>query len=72
MLVAEEKLAVQVAQVDGVEVDDVDFTETSENEVLEQFAADAASSYHQDACLHVISDWHMACLRVVRATSLMR
>ena len=49
MLVAEEKLAVQVAQVDGVEVDDVDFTETSENEVLEQLTANTASSYHEHA-----------------------
>ena len=72
MLVAEQELAVEVAEVDGVEVYNVDSAKAGENEVLEQFAADAASSYHQDACLHVISDWHMACLRVVRATSLMR
>lgn len=49
MLIAEQELAVEVAQVDGVEVDDVDFTETSENEVLEQLTANTASSYHEHA-----------------------
>jgi predicted PilT family ATPase len=72
MLVAEEELAVEVAEVDGVEVDNVDLAEAGEDEVLEQFAADAASSYHQDARLDCVSNWAMACLRVVAATSLMR
>lgn len=34
MFVSEEELAVEVAQIDGVEVDDVNFAETSENEVF--------------------------------------
>jgi hypothetical protein len=50
----------------------VNLAKAGENEVLEEFAADAASSNHQDACLDPVSDWHMACLRVVVATSLMR
>ena len=49
MLVAEQELAVEVAQVDGVEVDDVDFAKAGENEVLEQLAANATSSYHEHA-----------------------
>lgn len=51
MLVAEQKLAVQVAEVDGVQVDNVDLTKARERQVLEELAADASSSYHQDARL---------------------
>ena len=72
MLIAEQELAVEIAEVDGVEVYNVNRAKAGENEVLEEFAADAASSNHQDACLDPVSDWHMACLRVVVATSLMR
>jgi len=49
MLIAEQELAVEVAEIDGVEVDDVYLAEAGEGEVLEEFAANAASSYHQDA-----------------------
>jgi hypothetical protein len=44
MFVSEEELAVEVAEVDGVEIDDVDFAEAGQGEVLEEFAADAASA----------------------------
>lgn len=56
MLVAEKKLAVEIAEVDGVEVDNVDLTKAGEHEVLEQLAADAASSYHEHARLLPVSD----------------
>lgn len=56
MLVAEQELAVEVAKIDGVEIDNVDFTEAGENEVLEQLAANAASSYHEHARLPPVSD----------------
>jgi hypothetical protein len=46
--------------------------EAGENKVLEEFAADATGSYHQDACLDRISDYHVPCLRVLVATSLRR
>lgn len=49
MFIAEQKLAVQVAEVDGVQVNDVDLSKASENQVLEKLAADATGSYHQDA-----------------------
>ena len=49
MLIAEQKLAIQVAEVDGVQVDDVDLSKASEGQILEKLAADATSSYHQDA-----------------------
>jgi hypothetical protein len=35
MLLAEEELPVEVAKVDCIEVDDVDFPEAGKNEVLE-------------------------------------
>jgi hypothetical protein len=52
VLVAEQELAIEVAQVDGVEVDDVDLAKAGEDKVLEELAADATSSHHQDARLH--------------------
>lgn len=48
---AEEKLSIEIAEVDSVEIDDVDFAKAGEDEVLEQFAADAASADEQDARL---------------------
>jgi hypothetical protein len=55
VLVAEQKLPIEVAQVDGVEVDDVYLAEAGEDEVLEQLAANATGSYHQYARLPNIS-----------------
>lgn len=51
VLVAEEELPVQVGEVDGVEVNDVDFAEAGKHKVLEQLAADATSSHHEHASL---------------------
>jgi hypothetical protein len=51
MFVSEEELAVEVAEVDCVEIDDVDFAEASEGEVLEKFAADPAGADEEDAGL---------------------
>ena len=45
MLLSEEELAVQIAQIDGVEIDDVDLAETSQDEVLEKLASDTASAH---------------------------
>lgn len=47
VLMAEEELAIEVAQVDCVEIDNVDFAKPSKGEVLEEFAADAAGAYKQ-------------------------
>lgn len=62
MLITEQKLAVEVAQVDGVEVDDVDFAEAGKHDVLEQLAADAASSNHKNARLSQVSNWFVSSL----------
>ena len=51
MFVSEEELAIEVAEVDGVEIDDVDLAEAGQGEVLEEFAADAACADEQDAGL---------------------
>lgn len=45
----EEELAVEVGQVDCVEVDDMDLAKAGADEVLEEFAADATSADDQDA-----------------------
>jgi hypothetical protein len=72
VLVAEQELAIEVAEVDRVKVYDVNLAKAGENEVLEEFASNAASSDHQDACLNFISDCGITFLRVGVATSLMR
>lgn len=46
MLMAEEELAIQVAEVYGIEIDNVDFSKAGEDEVLQQFAADATGANH--------------------------
>lgn len=51
MFLSKEKLPVEVAEVYGVEIYNVDFAEAGEDEVLEQFTADAAGAYHEDASL---------------------
>jgi hypothetical protein len=42
-------LAVEIGNVDGVEVDYLDVTEAGEGQVFEEFAADAAGSDEEDA-----------------------
>lgn len=39
-----EKLAIKVAEVNSVDVDDVNFAEAGQNEVLEKFATDATGA----------------------------
>lgn len=51
MLMSEEELTVEVAQVDCIKVDDVDFAESREDEVFEELAADAAGANKEDARL---------------------
>ena len=51
VLLSEEKLPIQVAEIDGVQIDDVDVAESGQDEVLEQLAADPSGADQQDACL---------------------
>lgn len=47
MFVPEKELAIEVAEVNCVEIDDMDFAKAGEDKVLEQFAADSASTDHE-------------------------
>mgnify|MGYP007054560320 FL=1 len=58
MLVSEEELTVQIAQIDRVQVDDVDFAESGEKEVLQQLAADSAGAYEQHTRLAMEEEAH--------------
>jgi hypothetical protein len=51
VLLAEEELPVEIAEVNGIEVDNMNFSEAGKDEVLEQFASDAAGADHQHARL---------------------
>ena len=51
VLLAEEKLPVEIAEVDCIEVDNVDLAKAGENEVLEELASDAAGADHEHARL---------------------
>lgn len=44
MLMTEKELTVQIAQVDCIEINDVNLTEASEHEVFEQLTANATGS----------------------------
>ena len=44
MLASEQKLAVEVAQIDRVQIDNVYLAEAGEDEVLEQLAADPSGA----------------------------
>lgn len=73
MLVSKQELPVEVAEVDGIEVDNMDFTKPSENEVLEELATNATSSYHQNTCLmsrqrnwYRVSAPHWSCTSLIR------
>ena len=51
MLHAEEKLPVQVAQVNGIQVDNVDFSKARHYEILQQLTSYPTSPNHQDSRL---------------------
>lgn len=63
VLGAKQELAVQVAEIDCIKVDDVNFAEAGERQILEKFTADAASSDHQHASLPQVSHALCGCLR---------
>ena len=48
MLVSEQELAIQVAEVDRIQVDDVNLAKAREDQILEELASDASSADHQD------------------------
>jgi hypothetical protein len=48
---SEKKLSIEIAQVDRVEVEDMNLAKAGKGKVLEQFAADAACANHQNSTL---------------------
>jgi hypothetical protein len=51
MFLSKEELTIQVAQIDCIEVNYVDLTEASEDEVLQELAADPACADEKNARL---------------------
>jgi hypothetical protein len=51
VFVPEQELTVQVAQIDCIKVDDVNLAEAGQDQVLEQFASNAASANEKHSCL---------------------
>ena len=49
---SEQELAVEIAEVDGININDVNFFETGENEILEELASDATGANHQHSRLY--------------------
>lgn len=46
MLLTEEKLTVEVTEVNCVQINDVDFTEASKDKVLQKLAANSSGADH--------------------------
>ena len=51
MFVTEKKLSIEVAEVDGVQINDVDLAEAGENKVLQELATNSSGTDHQNAGL---------------------
>jgi hypothetical protein len=51
MFMSEKKLAVEVGQIDRVEVDNVNLAEAVEHEVFQKLASDASSAHHEHSRL---------------------
>ena len=48
VLMPEKKLAIEIAQIYGIQVDYLNVVKSSKDQVLQQLASDATSSDHQD------------------------
>jgi hypothetical protein len=51
MLLSEEELTIQVAQVDRIKVDNVYLSEAGHDKILEQFTPDSACANKKHSCL---------------------
>ena len=52
---SEKELTVQVAKIDRIQIDNVNFAEAGENEVLEELTPNTPSTNHQNAGLSLES-----------------
>lgn len=55
MFVTKKELAVEIGEVDGVKVDDVDFTKAGKDEILQYFAPNTTSADHKYSRLERVS-----------------
>ena len=53
MLLAKKELSIEVAEVDGVKIHDVDLTEAGEDKILQELTTNSSSADHQNARLMV-------------------
>lgn len=51
MFMPEEELAIEIAQIDCIEIDDVDFAEPGQDEVFEELTADPTCANKEDTRL---------------------
>ena len=51
MFLTKEELTVEVAEVNGVQINDVDLAEAGEDKILQKLAANSTSADHQNARL---------------------
>lgn len=51
MFLTKKELTIEVADVDGVQINDVDLAEAGEDKILQKLAANSSSADHQDARL---------------------
>jgi hypothetical protein len=51
VFLSEQKLTVQVAQINGVKIDNVNLSEAGQDQILEQLTSDAASADEKNSCL---------------------
>ena len=51
MFVTKKKLTIEIAEVDGVQIDNVDLAEAGENKVLQELATNSSGTDHQNAGL---------------------
>jgi hypothetical protein len=55
VFIAEEELAVQVAQINGIQIDNVNFAKAGEEEILQQFTSDTTGTHQQGPRLRTIT-----------------
>ena len=53
MFMAKQKLAIEIAEIDCVEIHDMDLTIASEHKVLKEFTSNASSTNQKNARLHL-------------------
>ena len=53
MLVTEEELSIQITEVDGIQIDNVDLAEAGEDKVLQKLTANSPGADHEDAGLMI-------------------